>query len=154
MIQATVILVGFPGAASDKEPGCQCRRRKRLRFDPWVRKIPWRREWEPTPVFLPGDSHGQRSLVNCRPWGRKELDTTERLTHTHTHTQTVILTAGWIGIQNVRGSKRLRGFPKKSSSCIHTCKAHRWPAQGFRQKSKDVHLAGCEAVSSGRVCGP
>ena len=44
-------------------------------FDPWVRKIPWRREWPPTPVFLPGESHGQRSLVG--PWGRKELDTTE-----------------------------------------------------------------------------
>ena len=44
-------------------------------FDPWVRKIPWRREWPPTPVFLPGESHGQRSLVG--PWGCKELDTTE-----------------------------------------------------------------------------
>jgi len=44
-----------------KEPACQCRRRKRCRFDPWVRKIPWRRKWQPTPVFLePGESHGQR----------------------------------------------------------------------------------------------
>ena len=50
------------------------------RFDPWVRKIPWRREWIPTPVFLPGKVHGQRSLVGYRPWGRKESDTTE---HTH-----------------------------------------------------------------------
>ena len=47
-------------------------------FDPWVRKIPWKREWPPTPVFLPGESHGQRSLVD--PWGCKELDATERLT--------------------------------------------------------------------------
>ena len=45
-----------------------------------------RRKWQPTPVFLPGESHGQRSLVGSSPWGRKELDTTERLTHTHTHT--------------------------------------------------------------------
>ena len=45
-----------------------------------VRKIPWRREWQPTPVFLPGESHGQRSLVGYSPWGRKESDTTERLT--------------------------------------------------------------------------
>ena len=44
-----------------------------------VRKIPWRRKWQPTPAFLPGKSHGQRSLVDCSPWGHKELDTTEQL---------------------------------------------------------------------------
>ena len=48
-------------------------------FDPWVGKIPWRRAWQPTPVFLPGESHGQRSLAGYSPWGRKESDTTERL---------------------------------------------------------------------------
>ena len=48
-------------------------------FDPWVGKIPWRRKWQPTPVFLPGKSHGLRSLVGCSPWGCKESDTTERL---------------------------------------------------------------------------
>ena len=42
-------------------------------FNPWVGKIPWKREWHPTPVFLPGKSHGQRSLVGYSPWGRKEL---------------------------------------------------------------------------------
>ena len=45
------------------------------RFDPWVRKIPWRKEWQPTPVFLPGESHGQMSLVGYSPLGRKESDT-------------------------------------------------------------------------------
>ena len=49
----------------------------------WVGKIPWRRKWQPTPVFLPGKSHGQRSLVGCSPRGHKELDTTERLTLTY-----------------------------------------------------------------------
>ena len=44
---------------------------RRLRFIPWVKKIPWRREWQPTPVFLPGKSHGQRSLAGYSPWGRK-----------------------------------------------------------------------------------
>ena len=48
-------------------------------FDPWVGKIPWRRTWQPTPVFLPGESHGRRSLVGYSPWGRKESDVTERL---------------------------------------------------------------------------
>jgi len=45
----------FPGGANGKEPACQGRRHKRCRFDPWVRKIPWRRAWQPTPVFLPGE---------------------------------------------------------------------------------------------------
>ena len=51
-----------------------------LRFNPWVRKIPWRREWLPTPVFLPGEFHGQRSLAGYSQWGHKESDTTEQLT--------------------------------------------------------------------------
>ena len=46
-------------------------------FNPWVRKISWRRKWRPTPVFLPEKSHGQRSLVGYSPWGHKELDRTE-----------------------------------------------------------------------------
>ena len=44
---------------------------QRLRFDPWVRKIPWRRAWQPTPVFLPGESQGQRSLAGCSRWSRR-----------------------------------------------------------------------------------
>ena len=54
----------------------------RLGFDPWVGKIPWRREWQPTPGFLPGESHGQRSLVGYSPWGHKEWDTTVQLSST------------------------------------------------------------------------
>ena len=69
--------LGFPGDASSKEPDRHCRRHKRCGFDPWVRKIPWRRKWQPTPVFLPAESHGRRSLVGYSPQGLKELDTTE-----------------------------------------------------------------------------
>ena len=58
----------FPGGASVKEPACQCRRRKRHRFDPWVGKICWRRAWQSTPGFLPGESHGQRSMAGHSPW--------------------------------------------------------------------------------------
>ena len=70
---------GFPGGASCKEPACQyqCRRPKRHRFSPWVRKVPRRRKWQPAPVFLPGKSHGQRSLEGCSPWGHKESKRTE-----------------------------------------------------------------------------
>ena len=56
------VYLGFPGDASGKEPTYQYTH-KRCGFDPWVRKIPWRRAWQPTPVFLPGESRGQRSLV-------------------------------------------------------------------------------------------
>ena len=53
------------------------RRCKRSEFNPWVGKIPWRRAQQPTPGFLPGGSHGQRSLVDYSPWGCKEADRTE-----------------------------------------------------------------------------
>ena len=58
-------------AMQEFDPAC------RREFDPWVGKISWRREWQPTPVFLPGKPHGQRSLGDYSPWGHKELDITE-----------------------------------------------------------------------------
>ena len=67
----------FLGGASGKESSCQCRRYKRLGFDPWAQKIPWRRAQQLTSVLLPRESHGQRSLAGYSPWGCKELDTTE-----------------------------------------------------------------------------
>ena len=65
--------LGFPGGSVGKESTCQCRSH---RFNPWVGKIPWRRKWQPTPVFLPGKSLGQRNLAVYRPRGRKESETT------------------------------------------------------------------------------
>ena len=59
-------------------------------IDPWVRKIPWKRKWQPTPVFLHGEYHGQKSLVGYSSWGCKELDTVEHAhacIHTRAHTQ-------------------------------------------------------------------
>ena len=80
--------VGFPGGVSGKEPTCQCRRHKRHGFNPWVGKIPWRRAWQPTPAFLPGESHGQRSVAGYSPWGRKESDATEETEHVEVLTST------------------------------------------------------------------
>ena len=68
-------VLGLPWWLNDEESACQCRR---PRFSPWVGKIPWRRQWQLNPVFLPGKSHGQRSLVGYRPQGRKESGKTER----------------------------------------------------------------------------
>ena len=75
-----LFILGFPGGTSSKEPACQFRRPKRLKFNLWVRRIPSRRTWQSTPVFLPRESHGQRSLTGCGPWGREEQDTTQWLT--------------------------------------------------------------------------
>ena len=69
----------LPWWLSSKELPCQCRRHG---LNSWVRKIPWRRKWQPTPVLLPGKFHGWGSLIGYGPWGRKESDTTERL-HFH-----------------------------------------------------------------------
>ena len=69
-----IYICTFPGS---KEPTCQCRRCKRCGFNSWVGKIPWRRAWQPTPVILPREFHGQRSLVDHSPWGCTELDMTE-----------------------------------------------------------------------------
>ena len=66
----------------------QCRRPKRLGFDPWVRKFPWRKKWQLTPVILLGKSRRQKSLVGYSPWGHKELDMAE---HTHIHKQRRIM---------------------------------------------------------------
>ena len=121
---------GLPRQHSGREFACQCRWRKRGGFNPWVRKIPWRRKWQPTPVFLPGESYGQMSLEGYCPWGCKESDITEQRTpmlvvfhasfhpssiqllghllslslshiHTHTHTHTHAMLA-YAGFQSFR----------------------------------------------------
>ena len=79
------------------------------RFDPWVGKISWRRKWQPTPIFLPGKSHGRRSLVGYCPWGRKESDTTERL-----HFTSCFLQAGLC-------DSPCKGEREKLQSEIKTC---------------------------------
>ena len=71
---------GFPGGSvvKKKKKIClQCRRHWRDGFNPWMEKIPWKRRWQPTPVFLPGKSHGQKSLAEYSPWGHKESDRTD-----------------------------------------------------------------------------
>ena len=71
---------GFPGGSDDERI---CLQFRRPGFDPWVRKSPWRKECLPTPVLLPGESHGQGSLAGYSLWGCKESDMTEWLTLSH-----------------------------------------------------------------------
>ena len=68
---------GYTRWLSGKESACQCRRCQYLGFDPWVRKNPWRSNWQPLPIFLSRESNRQKSLVDYSPWGCKKLDTAE-----------------------------------------------------------------------------
>ena len=108
---------GLPRWLGDKEPTCQCRRPG---FDPWVGKIPWRRKWQPTPVFLPGKSHGWRSLEGYSPQHHKESDATEWLNNhkdikvlTRSASQTVFLFHQW--------------FPKRREGW----RTEEWPVWGL-----------------------
>ena len=70
-------LRGFPGNTNGRELACQCWRCQRCRFDSWVGNILWRTAWQPTPVFLPGEFYGQKSLVSYGSQGCKKLDMSE-----------------------------------------------------------------------------
>ena len=71
----------FPGGSEVKNPPAM----QETEFNPWVEKIPWRSAWQLTPLFFPGESHGQKSLVDYSPQGCKELDMTEVTEHAHMH---------------------------------------------------------------------
>ena len=101
----------IPWWFSIKESDCQCRR---CGFNPWVRKIPWRRKWQPTPVFLPGKSHRQRNLVGHSPWGRK------RVRHGLATKQQI-----QIYMQKYKLSKLSAAAAKSLQSCP-TVRPHRW----------------------------
>ena len=66
--EVSAVIIWLPRWHCGKESACQCRRRK---FDPWIGQIPWSRKWQPNPVFLPGKSHGNRSLVGYSPCGHR-----------------------------------------------------------------------------------
>ena len=121
---------GFPGGSSAKESTCQCRRHRRCRFDPWARKIHWRRKWQPAPVFLPGKSHGERSLVTYSPWGcRVRYNLAAKYTHSLSHTHTHMLL--WSPDFNTflswwKGDARISVqsiFPNPCLHCMPACSA-------------------------------
>ena len=82
--QHIIYIQGFSGGTSCNETTCQCRSHKRTGFVPWVGNIPWKRAWQSTPVFLPGESHGLRTLAGYSPQGHKESNMTEVNQHTCT----------------------------------------------------------------------
>ena len=105
----------FSDGASGKEPACHCRRCQRHGFNPWVGKIPWRRAWQPTlPLFLPGESHGQRSLVVYSPQGLKEATW-------HTHTHTLSFWSSYSG-KDADGSDKVR----RGEGCLAGAQPRHW----------------------------
>ena len=98
--------VGSPGGVNGKEPTCQ---RRRPGFNPWVGKIPWRREWQHTPGFLPGESYGWRRLAGYSPWGYKEPDMTERLIQEQS-TKGIRLIAKYFGLKRKKNPPNLDAF--------------------------------------------
>ena len=85
---------------------------RRPRFDPWIRKIPCRREWQPIPVFLSGEFHGHGSLAGCSPRGCKESDVTEQLTHTQYRTAPWKCKTSQILLLNLCLLKNLENYTK------------------------------------------
>ena len=101
-------------------------------FSPWVRKIPGRRKWQPTPLFLPGESHGQKSLVGYSLWGCKELDMTERLILLKsTHYWITLRQSAVLSLENPRTASLMCGW-------------HSWlqPWEGLREQGSALHAEG------------
>ena len=127
-----------------------CQQCRRQRFDTWVGKIPWRRAWQPTPVFLPGESHGLRSLVGYSPWGHKESDTNEQLTVEVTNRFKRLDLIGRVPeelwIENIVQEMVIKTIPKKKK-----CKRAKWLSdealqiaeqrRSKRQKEKRKHIS-------------
>ena len=118
-----------------------CLQYRRPRFNPWVGKIPWRRKRQPTPVFLPGEFHRQRSLVGYSPWGHNELDMTEWLilsafNHFQNHSHSP---GSWF-------SSNSSGWP--SSDCMAAALLCLSPTRGFPWLSPRPTLHGSHHTSS------
>ena len=107
-------VMGLPQWLSRSRTHLQCRR---CRFNPWVRKISWKRAWQPTPVFLPGESHGQRSLVGFGPWRHKESDTLKWLS-TWKMFYIYIWQGDQLSLSNRNGHpSRTLGIPNQQTQC-------------------------------------
>ena len=125
-------------AAGGKEPACQCRRHKKCRFDPWVLKIPWRRSWQPTAVFLSREPHGQRSLAGYSSSQRAE-DWSD-LTH-------------WSIRQlhplNLPGKIKFRPSGRKETPTFTSYVKHRNDTGTLRETPKD-HIESHKGIKGGR----
>ena len=130
----------FRGGTVVKNLPTKAGRHKRCSFYPWVRKISWNRKWQPIPVFLPGKSHGWRSLAGYSPWGHKELDTTEQLKNSKKRWSLPEGGEGWNSRRVIRRHKllgkdkqpgMLRCCGSVTKSCLTLCDAMNCSTPGF-----------------------
>ena len=120
----------------------QRRSRKRQGFNPWVRKIPWRKAWKLTPIFLPREAHGQKSLAVCGPWGRKESDMTE-VTYHVAQSNAVILTVKY-NIANINSAYLQCRIYLKS---VHV--SYFFVSPQYSKCKSFVHYCGLQEVQAG-----
>ena len=122
---------GFPDGSIGKEPACQFRRHDRCRFDSWVGKIPWRRAWQSTPVFLPG------KFMDRGTWWAvvlsvTTLNTTEGTAPTRTNTHTEYICQS----QSLSSSHLPLPCKPPPTSCPHICSLHLWYIPALQKKTK------------------
>ena len=127
--------MGFPGGSVVKESACQCRRPW---SDPWVKKIPWRRKWQPTSIFLLEEFHGQRSLVGYYPQGRKESAMIE---HTHIALQ-IFQHIFYVEILYI---SEINISPAKSTTILYTCLRKQYLSTVWSKKKKKKILLNASA---------
>ena len=111
---------GVPWWLSGEESDCQCRSPE---FSPWVRKLPWRRKWQATPISLPGKSHGQRSQAGYSPWDHKESDLAEQLT-TRAQADCSLLKLEFriaLPVFSAVTRKRCLLFSSQAAPCLDSC---------------------------------
>ena len=119
--------------ARGKEPACHCRRHKTHGFDPGVGKILWRRVLQRTPIFLPEESHGQRSLEDYSPWGHKELDMTERYSM---HPSLTNWSLNWIPQRRANGPRSIPSSHIQRPSNLGETRSHWWKDATSQQRKK------------------
>ena len=119
-------------------------------FDPWVGKIPWKRAWQPTPVFLPGESHGQKSLVDYSPRGLQRTDTAERLTLSQSLPGLTSPMYLFIGF-NVFPALKCKLLQGRDPQCAHGCTpTSMCPAHSGRQSTSPETTDQLPAVDKSR----
>ena len=139
--------LGFLGGSVVKNPPANAADTKDTSSIPGAGKFPWRRKWQPTPVFLPGKSHRQKSLVGYSPWGRKESDTTEQLS---THPCFPIATQSWSLWQRPTKLKVLPLWPFMKKS------VNPWPGglTSSLQNHKGSQIAGVSGLPTDGSSNP
>ena len=135
---SSTLIHGLLRLLSGKESACQCRR---CGLDPWLGETPWRRKWQPTPVFFPGKFHGQRSLVGYSPWGDK------RIGHDLATKQQQPLIENWRKEKGETVLGKLRDWGKRKRMELTGCRGGQGKTQSHIGK-QTIWLAGVEALGA------